>query len=115
MRCLLPAKEAKHFPIACACLLFTCSTRSLVVPDLTKTDVTNEATLFGGIQYEMDTTAVQQDTMRKNTPASATGGLSFAYADRSTPQRGENWNYLPGIEKEVSAIRPLLKKSKFSA
>ncbi|MBK8562849.1 MAG: CHAT domain-containing protein [Saprospiraceae bacterium] len=91
------------------------STRSLVVPDLTKINLTNDAVLFGGIRYELDTTTLLQDTAVHDLLAARSGELSFTYADRSVPQRGENWNYLPGTEKEVAGIRLLLDKSEFSA
>ncbi|MCF8247126.1 MAG: tetratricopeptide repeat protein [Saprospiraceae bacterium] len=90
------------------------STRSLVVPDLTKSDATNEALLFGGIQYEMDTTFFVQNSTSQDM-LTAHSELSFTYADRSLPQRGESWGYLPGTEKEVSSIHSLLQKSKFSS
>ncbi|MCB0520376.1 MAG: CHAT domain-containing protein [Lewinellaceae bacterium] len=91
------------------------STRSLVVPDLTKNILTNSAALFGGIHYEMDSTATTRDTIENELLAARSGELSFAYADRSAPQRGDNWGFLSGTEKEVSQIQSLLQSSNFSS
>ncbi len=91
------------------------STRSLVVPDKV-TIGSNSAILFGGIQYELDTTAVLMDSTRlKQAETSGSSGLSFSYADRNAPGRGENWTYLPGTAKEVSDIKALFQKSDFSS
>ena len=89
------------------------STRSLVVPDLTKISGANDAALYGGIQYELDTTSVAKDSTGQNPFAGYSTELSFRYADRSVPERGNNWDYLQGTEKEVSSINTLLQKSKF--
>ncbi|MCF8245261.1 MAG: CHAT domain-containing protein [Saprospiraceae bacterium] len=91
------------------------STRSLVVPDLTKISAANDAVLFGGIQYEMDTTSIAKDTTAQDLFSGHSSELSFTYADRSVPERGNSWNYLQGTGKEVSGINTLLKKSKFNA
>ncbi len=90
------------------------STRSLVVPDFTKTNSTNDAALFGGIQYEIDITALAKDTTVQDFLAIHAGELSFTYADRSVPQRSENWNYLPGTAQEITKIQALLRKAAFS-
>lgn len=87
------------------------STRSLVVPDLPKSNENNEALVFGGITYEIDPTDVAQDSMIQAGPEDLSSPMNFVYADRSVPQRGERWNYLPGTEKEGSRITALLKKS----
>ena len=92
------------------------SSRSLVVPDLTKTDTANAAILFGGIQYEMDSTAIRQDSIPPEVlPAVNSPELAFSYADRSVPSRGENWGYLPGTATEVSEIQGLFQKSNFAS
>ena len=91
------------------------STRSLVVPDLTKVSTANDAVLYGSIQYEIDTAAIAKDSTVQGLFAGNSAELSFTYADRSMPSRGNDWNYLPGTEKEVSSIHALLQKSKFSA
>lgn len=89
------------------------STRSLVVSDGMTGDSKNDAMLFGGIQYELDTTVLKQDTLSENLVASL-ATVSFHNADRSVLMRGENWRFLPSTEKEVQQIQALLKQSKFS-
>lgn len=88
------------------------STRSLVIPDQIKVNTSNEVVLYGGIQYEIDTTQLKVDTIPEQIK-STTSEISFAYADRSVPQRGNTWNYLPGTEKEVKEIASITKKSKY--
>jgi len=91
------------------------STRSLVVTDTTKTNLADDAVLFGGIQYEMDTTLCAPDSTTHGQLTVGSSELPFTFADRSLPQRGQNWSYLPGTAKEVENINDLLKKSGFSA
>ena len=91
------------------------STRSLVVPAITTTNTGNEAILYGGIEYEMDTDTLQFDSTAQDILAASLSQLSFSFADRSISQRGDNWNYLPGTEMEVSNINLLLDKSSFSS
>lgn len=88
------------------------STRSLVLPDKSKVNSSNEVVMYGGIQYELDTSHVEINSTFDQI-ASTSPELSFAYSDRSAPQRGINWNYLPGTEKEVKAIANILSESKF--
>lgn len=89
-------------------------TRSLVVPDLSKFNGTAEALLYGGITYEIDTTTIAQDSATQVDLALLSAPINFVNADRSVPQRGGNWGYLPGTEKEGSSITALLNKSNFS-
>ncbi|MBI5915103.1 MAG: CHAT domain-containing protein [Bacteroidetes bacterium] len=84
------------------------STRQLVIPSEVK--VTNqEALLFGGIKYEMDSTAISQanDDLTSETVASTRGELSFTYADSTL--RGGTWSYLKWTDKEVTALEPILE------
>ncbi|MBK9722528.1 MAG: tetratricopeptide repeat protein [Saprospiraceae bacterium] len=82
------------------------STRQLVIPDQVEI-VNNDAVLYGGIQFEADT------TFHKNEPVIASrsrGELSFSSVDSSL--RGGSWNYLPGTAREINSIESILKKSK---
>jgi CHAT domain-containing protein len=88
------------------------STRSLVVSGSNKTDLSNEVVLFGGIDYNLDTTLIKKDTVAQAIVPSEPGKLSFSYIDRTIPSRGEDWNYLPGAAAEVVAIEELVAKSK---
>ncbi|MFZ1298981.1 MAG: CHAT domain-containing tetratricopeptide repeat protein [Saprospiraceae bacterium] len=89
------------------------STRSLVVPDLINVDASNLAVLFGGINYNMDTTSIKLDSNRINLLASKTDELSFSYASRGIKEAGSEWVYLPGTKNEINSASKLFKKSKF--
>ncbi|MBK9722527.1 MAG: CHAT domain-containing protein [Saprospiraceae bacterium] len=82
------------------------STRQLVIPDQVEI-MNNDAVLYGGIQFEADT------TFHKNEPVIASrsrGELSFSSVDSSL--RGGSWSYLPGTAREINSIESILKKSK---
>ncbi|MBK9641624.1 MAG: CHAT domain-containing protein [Saprospiraceae bacterium] len=89
------------------------STRSLVVPDLTKVDSSNQVLLFGGINYNIDTTSIGSDSIKINLLSSKGDELSFLYAARGIKERGNEWGYLPGTEQEINGVSKLFKKSKF--
>jgi len=88
------------------------STRQLVVPAVVKIK-NNEAALFGGIQYELDSTAVKLANfdLKVNELVASRGELSFSQTDSTL--RGGIWNYLPGTEKEVAAVEKILKSAGF--
>ncbi len=89
------------------------STRSLVVPDLTKVDSSNQVLLFGGINYNIATTSINSDTISVDLLASKGEELSFSYVDRGIKERGRDWVYLPGTEQEIKGVSTLFKKSNF--
>ena len=89
------------------------STRQLVIPSETAAG-TAAATLFGGIQYNMDSV----EMARANTTLFAarsgnTRGDATALPEDST-LRGGAWRYLPGTEREVLALEPLLQTAGLS-
>ncbi len=90
------------------------STRSLAIPDLTKIDSSNQVMLFGGIDYNIDTTMINLDTMSPEVFASKDEELSFTYAERGISERENAWGNLPGTESEINGVSKLFKKSKFS-
>jgi CHAT domain-containing protein/Tfp pilus assembly protein PilF len=78
------------------------STRQLVILTPIK-NTSNDAVLFGGIQYEQDT------TLQNNEPLIASrsrGELSFNSVDSTL--RGGSWNYLAHTEREVNSIEKLM-------
>jgi len=84
------------------------STRQLVVPSLVQ-PVGDQATLFGGIQYEIDSTAV---AARPDSASVAIRGvLNFDYSDSTL--RGSTWNYLPYTEKEIAGISQIMATTGF--
>ncbi|MEI2696508.1 MAG: hypothetical protein V9E90_15675 [Saprospiraceae bacterium] len=69
------------------------STRQLVIPTQIK-NRSNDAVLYGGIQFEQDS------TNQNNEPLIASrsrGELSFQSVDSTL--RGGSWNYLAGTER----------------
>lgn len=83
------------------------STRQLVFPSEAK-PVTNDALVFGGIQYEMDSTAISQANQDIATAKHANrGALTFDEVDAT--YRGDTWRYLKWTEKEVSNLESVLK------
>jgi CHAT domain-containing protein len=88
------------------------STRQLVVDNARLVeDNRNDALLFGGIQYEMDsTTLVSTNTgLENNLAAFRNRGLNFAGADSTL--RGGRWQYLPWTKVEVTALDGILTKA----
>ncbi len=81
------------------------STRQLVTLTQIK-NINNEAVLYGGINFEQDS------TFKINEPLLASrtrGELSISYVDSTL--RGGTWNYLAGTEKEVRAIEKIMQIS----
>ncbi len=69
------------------------------------------AILFGGIQYDMDSTAVIQANagLPTETPTGLRRTLSFSQTDSTL--RGGSWKYLPGSEKEVANAEKIMQES----
>ncbi|MBV6439252.1 MAG: hypothetical protein EPGJADBJ_00891 [Saprospiraceae bacterium] len=67
------------------------------------------ATVFGGIRYDMDSTAIKADN--PSGLASRNRGLSFSQTDSTL--RGGAWEYLKYSEKEADNIQSLLQKAGF--
>ena len=85
------------------------STRQLVIPDEVKIS-TNDAVLYGGIQYEMDSTALVNANMTYNSDdVTSRGSLSFTYLDSTL--RGGHWDYLKWTMKEVNDIAEVMKSN----
>jgi CHAT domain-containing protein/tetratricopeptide (TPR) repeat protein len=85
------------------------STRQLIAPAVF-TPKKNDAILFGGIRYEMDSTAINQANaaLPKDGSIAMRGDLNFEETD-STLRGSSNWPYLEGTEKEVVALEKTLQ------
>ncbi|MBK6543757.1 MAG: tetratricopeptide repeat protein [Saprospiraceae bacterium] len=90
------------------------STRSIVVPDNPKIEANNTVILYGGINYNIDTTMYVFDSFSKDILTSLDDELSFASIDRSLGNRGNAWMYLPGTAKEIQTLSIIFKKSNFN-
>ncbi|TNE56913.1 MAG: tetratricopeptide repeat protein, partial [Bacteroidetes bacterium] len=87
------------------------STRRLVVP-VSASVAANDAVLFGGIQYQVDSTAsASPDTGNNYTDLSSRGELSFSYTDSTL--RGSSWDYLKWTRKEVESISAVLNTANY--
>ncbi len=85
------------------------STRQLVVPDMVHA-TGKDAALFGGIQYNMDSTAIPTAGHAYAIDQLASRGeLSFTYTDST--YRSNTWRYLKWTEKEVDNITATLAAS----
>ena len=85
------------------------STRQLVIPDDLK-PAEQDGVLYGGIQYEMDSTAIAAANQGLTSDLFAVRGeLTFSYSDASN--RGGKWNYLSGTEKEVNQLTSILTQT----
>lgn len=89
------------------------STRALVVSDQSKANSSNRAILFGGINYDLDTTLNTGDTNTMEFFASAGSEISFSYAERGLRNKTKNWGFLPGTGREIEALNSLFSKSNF--
>ena len=80
----------------------------LIETDSTAFNPTSVA-LFGGIQYDVDTTQMKNLAHVKENPDPA--NLEWQI---DTGSRGGSWSYLPGTKKEVETISTLLIKNKIT-
>jgi hypothetical protein len=90
----------------------------LVVPaSFTAQAESGEVLLWGGIQYDMDSTAINAANAKLKTDLARTrGDLGFEKTDSTSRLacestdgcRGGSWEYLPWTEKEINAIAPIL-------
>ena len=81
------------------------STRQLVILNQIK-NANNDAVLYGGIQFEQDSTNQNTEPILASR---SRGELSFHSIDSTL--RGGSWNYLAGTDREVNAIEKIMKIS----
>ena len=94
------------------------STRILVIPDTSSPDSLNtpekpgNAILYGGINFEMDSTAIALANQSYNTDQLASRGeLSFSSSNQNN--RGGGWGYLKWTEKEINKVEETLINAGF--
>jgi CHAT domain-containing protein/Flp pilus assembly protein TadD len=91
------------------------STRSIALPSFKPIYVSDTAsmTLFGGISYDTDSTALKNAVAFYHSNATNDPWLfaSRGFETDST-QRGSNWKYLSGTLEEVQSIKPMFSNSK---
>ncbi len=81
------------------------STRQIVIPSALE-NINKYAILFGGIQFEQDS------TIQNNEPLLASRSIGdFSFTSVDSTLRGGTWNYLAGTEREVNAIEKIMQTS----
>ncbi|MBP9152716.1 MAG: CHAT domain-containing protein, partial [Flavobacteriales bacterium] len=89
------------------------STKALVVSEQSKVDSSNRAILFGGINYDLDSTLNKTDTISRELFASTGSEISFSYAERGLRANGMNWGFLSGTGKEIDGLNSVFNNSNF--
>ncbi len=86
------------------------STRQLVTNEGNAKSIIINACIYGGINFEMDSTAVKATHHEIDTNGIALRSeLSFSYTDSTL--RGGSWNYLNGSEQEANEINKIIHKA----
>ncbi|MBK8641435.1 MAG: tetratricopeptide repeat protein [Saprospiraceae bacterium] len=89
------------------------STRQLVLNGDGKNSQILDACIFGGINFEMDTTSWIEDNLQlKNDGIAFRSELSFSGTDSTL--RGGTWTYLKGSEQEADEINSIIRKARIS-
>ncbi len=83
------------------------STRQIVIPAQLQL-INNNAILYGGIQFDQDSTNQNKKELVVPQPS---GEIFFN--NNNSNSKGGSWNYLPGTEREVSAIEKIIQASGF--
>jgi CHAT domain-containing protein len=83
------------------------STRQLIIPDLINAN-SNDAFLFGGVDYESDSSFSPLSLPIDISYAKSRGAIAFQDVD-STLVVGR-WDYLPFTEREVTSIHKIMEK-----
>lgn len=89
------------------------STRQLVTDHSTASAPTS-AIIYGGVRYDMDSTAIARANKDLSTTAQDTTGGLFRYAARGG-ERADNWDTLPGTKREAKYLYELLSKRGINA
>lgn len=90
------------------------STSTLVFLDSNRFDKSNTAILYGGINFTVDTTLIQVNSLGHDLLASNEIKISGSFKDRTIVSGNTDWEYLPGTEIEVLELSELLESAKFN-
>ncbi|MBK9995199.1 MAG: CHAT domain-containing protein [Saprospiraceae bacterium] len=86
------------------------STRQLVTDENVKEAKIHTACIYGGINFEMDSTALLASIHKMDSNSIALRSeLSFSYTDSTL--RGATWSYLKGSEDEANEINKIIQKT----
>ncbi|MBK8556328.1 MAG: CHAT domain-containing protein [Lewinellaceae bacterium] len=90
------------------------STRQLTNRNAGKAPENRTAAIFGGIRYEADSTAIVKENADLALSSSTVSSRTSDFPEADSTLRGNNWNYLPATEKEVTDIEKQLIVAKFN-
>lgn len=85
------------------------STRNILAKKITPEKSQREACLFGGITYSLNPTEMPNPNSAPSIGSVHARSTSFSVPDEVRGQY-ENWQYLPGTQKEVNSIASILAK-----
>lgn len=89
------------------------SMRQLVLP-ATEQSTNNRSVLFGGVNYEIDSSDfIAANSEITEATIASRAEINFNNAESAT--RGSHWNYLKWTEKEIQALGLILKESNISS
>jgi len=89
------------------------STRQLVANSQEIQATRQDAILFGGIRYRMDTVELQEAKAILEITKNSRGSIGFNQTDASL--RGDTWDFLDWTEVEVLTIEALLQENKIQS
>lgn len=74
----------------------------------------NIAVLYGGINFEKDTSLLQNEAKSKDFVMASRSINEISFSSIDTSLRGGSWGYLLGTEKEVNALDRIIQSVKIS-
>lgn len=115
----IPLNEALHLSDKYE-LVRLSSLRTIAIPDLSNNELNYNAILYGGINFDPKDTqellvinSVQSNENNEKLKNLSDYQNSLISFRRGIQLQGNNWNYLPGTEKECNAVSGILNRSKF--
>lgn len=92
------------------------STRQLAIAPQQSANINgNDAILFGGIKYDMDTTAIVAANSRYDASSLASRSRGLGLPQPDSTLRGDTWKYLSWTNIEVKAVETILAKAGMKA
>ncbi|MBL0236680.1 MAG: CHAT domain-containing protein [Saprospiraceae bacterium] len=74
----------------------------------------NDAVLYGGINFEKDTTLSKMESTSNDVAMASRSVSEFSFNSIDSTLRGGSWAYLLGTEREVNALEKIMQSAKVS-
>lgn len=74
----------------------------------------NDAVLYGGINFEKDTTLSKMESTSNDVAMASRSVSEFSFNSIESTLRGGSWAYLLGTEREVNALEKIMQSAKVS-